>query len=136
MRILKIIAVGPILVLLIAAIGCNDSSEPGGDKTSDTPPEPRGEKITLKLQLQKGDIRKLAHDFDMNRRVSTQGQEIEMRMQMGSRIGVVVEDVDDAGLHTIKMTYDRIKFKISQGPMTVDYDSDKPSEDADPAISR
>lgn len=121
MRTSQITAVLPILALLLATTGCDSS------------PKPTGEKIELKLNLKKGDTRKLAYEVDMNTKVSAKGKEAQIGMQIGFGLGVEVEDVDDAGLHTMKITYDRIRFKASGGPTTIDYDSDKSSGADNPA---
>jgi len=91
-------------------------------------PAPTGKKIELKLNLKKGDRRKMTADMDMNMEMTApgQGQKMKMNMSMGFGMGFDVLDVDEKGVHTIKATYDRIRMDMTGGPVSIQYDSEKP----------
>ncbi len=121
MRNVRIVGVLAVLALLVTASGCDSS------------PKPRGEKITLQLNLEKGDTKRLTYDIDMDISGKEKGKRMEMKMQMGLEMGVQVDDVAEDGVHTLTMTYDRLKMKMSGGPMSLDYDSKKPGGSGNPA---
>lgn len=89
------------------------------------------EKITLKLNLKKGDQRKMNFTMDMNNTVSVNEITLDMKMTMGMDMTVNVKDVDADGVHTMAFTYDRIKMKMS-GPINVDFDSANENSGNDP----
>lgn len=100
-----------LAVLVALQTGCNND------------PEPRGEKIDLKLNLAKGAAYKLFYDMDMDMVVKAQGQSMDMDMQMGFGIGMNVDDVSDKGVHTITTKYDRVKMSMKGMGQNMSYDS-------------
>ena len=89
------------------------------------------EKITLKLNMKKGDTRKVNFTMEMDNKVSINQLTIDMKIEMGMYMTVDVKEVDNDGLHTIDFTYDRIKMKMT-GPLAVDFDSDDKDQDSGP----
>lgn len=90
------------------------------------------EKIELQLNMPKGESRKVNFSMDMDNNISVGDTTIDMTINMGMNMTFAVKDVDDKGLHTIDLTYDRIKMKMT-GPIAMDFDSAKKDEDPDPA---
>lgn len=86
------------------------------------------EKIQLKLNLKKGDSRKVNFKMLLNNKVSVKDTTIDMRIDMGMYMTVDVKDVGNDGLHTMDFTYDRITMKID-GPIAVEFDSDDDEKD-------
>lgn len=84
----------------------------------------QAEKIELKLNLPQGAQKSLSQDMVFDMSTSAGGQQFKMQMSMGFKIGVKVEEVSDAGLHTMKLTYERIQMKMA-GPVSMEYDSAK-----------
>lgn len=97
------------------------------DDASSSPegaPQPRGEKITLKLNLPKGSKKAIGYDMNMNMNMTVPGQgPQQMLMAMGFEFGMEVKDVTAAGDHTIDMKYDRVKMDMNAGPLVMKYDS-------------
>ena len=85
----------------------------------------------MKLNMKKGDTRKVNFTMKMDNKVSVNQQTIDMKIEMGMDMTVDVKEVDNDGLHTIDFTYDRIKMKMT-GPLAVDYDSDNKDQDGGP----
>lgn len=100
-----------LAVLVALQTGCNND------------PEPRGEKIDLKLNLAKGAAYKLFYDMDMDMAVKAQGQAMDMKMQMGFGMAMNVDDVSDKGIHTITTKYDRVKMSMNGMGQNMSYDS-------------
>ncbi len=82
---------------------------------ADEAPKPRGEKITLEMRLKKGDQKSLIYKMDLTSSASVQGQVFDVAMKMGMYLGTKVEDVDAQGLHTLKLSYDRITMDGQPG---------------------
>ena len=95
------------------------------------PAQPTGQKITLKLNLPKGTVRKSASNVDMKMDIGIGDQPIAMNMVMGMEMGFDVQDVDTDGNHTVKLTYDRMKMKMD-GPVALEFDSAKKDGDFNP----
>ncbi len=93
---------------------------------------PTGQKITLRLNLPKGTVRKAASNVDMKMKIAIGDQPIAMNMAMGMEMGFDVQDVDSEGIHTVKLTYDRMKMKMDGGPVALDFDSAKKDGDDNP----
>jgi len=89
------------------------------------------EKITLKLNMKKGDTHKVNFSMEMDNKVSINQITIDMRIEMSMYMTVDVKEVDNDGLHTIDFTYDRIKMKMT-GPLNVDFDSADKDQDGGP----
>ena len=89
-------------------------------------PAPRGEKINLKLNLPKGEKRSLNSDMDMKMSMTAAGQAFDIGMKMGTGMSVVCQDVNAEGIHTLKMTYDKLRMAMLMGgaPL-IDYDSSR-----------
>jgi hypothetical protein len=89
-----------------------------------------GEKVTLEWKLKKGD----QHRYEATQvmELDAGGNEITVEMLFG--LAMEVADVSADGVARLKVTYDRVRFAMSGGPMAVDYDSDKDkkAEDVDP----
>ena len=83
-------------------------------------PAQEGEKVTLEWKFKKGDSHRYEISYLMEMEIS--GTEITQEMLMGTQMDVT--DVTAEGVATLKVSYDRIKAKMS-GPMNSDYDSDK-----------
>ncbi|MBW3543197.1 MAG: hypothetical protein KY476_23325 [Planctomycetes bacterium] len=98
-------------------------------------PEPRGEKITLKINLPKGAKLTLVYDMQMATEVSQGSQRMEMDMGMGMDLGVDVVDVDAQGVHTLKVTHDAVRMQVSAGQMSIDYDSRSSDAPPEPAAA-
>lgn len=88
------------------------------------------EKITLRLNLEKGAKKKMSYDMamDMVVNVPQQGQQIKGKTNMGFDISAEVADVADNGELTMKMTYDRVRMLVSMGPVQLDFDSADPDK--------
>ncbi|MEX2214289.1 MAG: DUF6263 family protein [Phycisphaeraceae bacterium] len=87
-------------------------------------PKPRGEKITLKLNLPKGEKRTLSSEMEMKRSMTAAGQVFDVSMKMGTTMSVVCLDVDTDGLHTLTLSYDKLRLAMLMGGVPlVDYDS-------------
>ena len=108
--------------LAVLASGCGDSG-----------PAPTGEKITLKLNLKAGDQRKATADMDMKMTMSAGDKQQQMNVFMGLTMSFDVLDVDQAGVHTLKTTYDRVRVKMSGGGVGIEYDSDTSAGEENPA---
>lgn len=117
-----------LAVCVLAALGLALVASGCGEKA----PAPRGEKIALKLNLKPGDQRKMTADVDMKITVSAPGREEQMNMSMGLGMSFDVLEVDDAGVHTLKTTCDRVRMNMSGGPMSIEYDSDNPDAQQNP----
>lgn len=87
---------------------------------SGTLPAQEGDKVTLEWKFKKGES--FRYEMTMNTDMSVGGMEIVQEMVMGQAFDVT--DVGADGTGTLKVTYDRIKFKMD-GPMAADFDSDK-----------
>ncbi len=109
-----------LLFVSAPAIAADDASASPEAKL-----QPRGEKITLKLNLPKGTKKKIAYDMNMNMNMNIpqQGPQ-KMVMAMGFEFDMAVKDVDQkTGDHKIDMTYDRVKMNMDAGPLVMKYDS-------------
>jgi hypothetical protein len=78
------------------------------------------EKVALEWKLKKGDA--FRYEFTMKNEMSAAGMDNRQEMIMGQQFDVT--EVTDEGLATLKVTYDRARFKM-EGAMPVDFDSDK-----------
>jgi hypothetical protein len=81
------------------------------------------EKLTLTHKFKKGEV--VRYEMTM-----TSGGEFGgMEMKQEIVVGMVFEpeDVTEGGLAKVKVTYDRVKFKM-EGPMESDYDSERDKE--------
>lgn len=84
-----------------------------------------GDKVTLKLNLAKGDVVSTVQEVDMTTEIVMGDQKVTMAMKIGMDISMAAQEVDADGLHTIKYTYDGMRVKITGGPMAIDFDSAK-----------
>lgn len=78
------------------------------------------DKVTLEWKFKKGET--FRYEMTMNSDMTMGGMEIAHEMIMGQAFEVT--DVTADGTGSLKVTYDRIKFKMD-GPMAADFDSDK-----------
>src|SRR5262245_24664207 len=83
-------------------------------------PAQEGDKVTIEWKFKKGDT--FRYEMSMVNETELGGMEIATDMIMGQAFEVT--DVKDDGTGVLKVTYDRMKFKMD-GPMSVDFDSDK-----------
>jgi len=114
-------------LLLLAAV-CSPAA---ADETL----KPRGEKITLQLNLKKGDKKTLAHKMDMTTSVNVGGQGFDAAVKMGMYLSTTVDDVDAEKLHTLKLAYDRITMDMTSPAFSMSYDSKEPDKaGANPAF--
>jgi len=90
------------------------------------------EKIDLQLNMQKGTSHKVNFSMNMNNNVSVGDVTIDMMINMGMDMTFAVKDVNETGVHTVDLTYDRIKMKMT-GPVEMDFDSAKKEEDPGPS---
>lgn len=97
---------------------------------AEEPPKPRGEKIVLEMRLKKGDQKSLIYKMDLTSSATVQGQAFDVAMKMGMFLGTKVEDVDAQGLHTLKLSYDRITMDMVSPVFAMSYDSKEPEKAA------
>lgn len=95
----------------------------GADGEETTKPSSTAEKITLKLNLKKGDTRKLFFNMNVNSKGKEAGQKVSSNFKVGVALKVTVDNVDKDGLHTVTFHYGQ--FKYSDDSENIDYDSDK-----------
>lgn len=92
--------------------------------------EAYGEKIDLKLNLQKGQKFGMLMTMDMKVNQTVQGQEMKVGQLMTMELVSEVLDVNDKGIISMKTTYETMKGKI-EGPMgVIEFDSTKPGQDS------
>ena len=89
-------------------------------------PIQEGEKVKIEWKFKKGES--FRYEMSMKNDMDIGGMEIDQEMIMGQAFEVT--DVSEDGTGTLKMTYDRIKFKMD-GPMSTDFDSDKDKKGED-----
>lgn len=97
---------------------------------AEEPPKPRGEKIVLEMRLKKGDQKSLIYKMDLTSSATVQGQAFDVAMKMGMFLGTKVEDVDAQGIHTLKLSYDRITMDMVSPVFAMSYDSKEPEKAA------
>lgn len=85
-----------------------------------------GEKVSLEWKFKKGET--FRYEMSMSIAMDLGGMEIDQEMIMGQAFEVT--DLTEDGTGTLKVTYDRIKFKMD-GPMSADFDSDKDKKGED-----
>jgi hypothetical protein len=83
-------------------------------------PAQEGEKVTLEWKFKKGET--FRYEMTMTTDMEIGGMEVGTEMVMGQAFEVT--DVKDDGTGVLKVSYDRIRFKMD-GPMSTDFDSDK-----------
>lgn len=88
-------------------------------------PKPRGEKITIKLNMEKGAKRVFLYDMTMTTKINIPNQPPQdMNVSSGFVIATEVKDVDaETGDHTVSMLYERAKMAVAGGPISMKYDS-------------
>src|SRR5258708_2353775 len=89
-----------------------------------------GHAITLKFNLPKGSAYNYNIDMDMTMKGNVNGQAMNMnnKMAMGYKFGVTG---DSAGWKKLTANITRIAMNINSGPVSIDYDSDKPSDSSE-----
>ena len=85
---------------------------------------PTGQKVALKLNLKQGDKSTIKMMADQKMQVA--GQDITNLLGIGW--DQEVQSLDAQGNATVKITFVAVRFKMSAGPMQVDYDSEKGGE--------
>ncbi len=89
------------------------------------------DKVTLLWKFKKGD--KHRYETSQDNKTEVGGMEINNEMIFGYELEVV--EVDDKGVATLKLTYDRVKF-VMTGMMDTDYDSEKDKEAPEEGLGR
>ena len=93
-----------------------------------------GEKVDLRLRLEQGKTYKIRMVNDQKTKLTAQGREMEMSQKMGMDFAFDVQEVDEAGDATIKVTFQRISTEM-EGPMgKISYDSANPTEAEHPMV--
>jgi hypothetical protein len=87
---------------------------------------PQDEKVSIEWKFKKGES--FRYEMSMKIDMDIGGMEIDQEMIMGQQFEVI--ELTDDGVGTLKVTYDRIKFKMD-GPMSTDFDSDKDKKGED-----
>ena len=89
-------------------------------------PAQEGEKVTIEWKFKKGE--NFRYEMTMTTDMEIGGMEMSTEMIMGQAFEV--QDVKEDGTGVLKVSYDRIKFKMD-GPMSTDFDSDKDKKGED-----
>jgi len=84
---------------------------------------PTGNKITLKLNMQKGDSKK--GDISVDRKTTVGPINMDVRTEMGMSFEIL--EVDDEGNQTFVMTFERMKINVAGGLVRNSYDSEHPA---------
>ena len=101
-------------IACFALVGCGSSSKP------------ENEKISLKLNLTKGENRKMSIESTMN--MMGKGSSEGAKVSMDAELSLGVIDINDDGLHVLTVKYDRLAIKMTGMPRTTEYDTSKPEE--------
>lgn len=114
MRVLAFCVTGAVLLVWLSPQAVIAEEPP---KKEEAAPKPRGEKITLKLNLPKGAKRLVQYDM-----VLTSGS--IRKMNLGYVILMEVKDVDaKTGDHTVSVRYERVKMSVNSQGVSMAYDS-------------
>lgn len=112
-----------ILVVLLAFVISSCSQSGGGSST---------DKVTLELKLEKGQEFKMVSETDQDISMKVMGFKNDMHQAMSfyTKFDVLGEKGEG---YEMKVTYDRIKYKIESGMMgsLIDYDSEGDGESSD-----
>jgi len=92
---------------------------------------PVQDKATIGWKFAKGDT--LRYELTQTDTSSVAGRDMSRETTMG--MAMVVSDVDDKGVATIKVTYDRMKFSMT-GAMESDYDSERDKEEPEDGFGK
>jgi hypothetical protein len=84
-------------------------------------PAQEGEKVTLEWKFKKGET--LRYEMSQVQNIEFSGNEMVHEMVFG--MAMEITDVTTDGTGSLKMTYDRIKVKMTGPMMASDYDSEK-----------
>jgi len=108
-------------LLVLLAFVVSSCSQSGGGSS--------GDKVTLELNLEKGQEYKMVSDTDQDISMKVMGMSNDMKQSMSffTKFDVLGEKGDG---YEMKITYDRIKYKIESAMMgeLIDYDSEGTSE--------
>ena len=87
------------------------------------------EPVRLRYKLKAGQTQKMVVDMDMDMRLDVGGQQINMKqtMTMEAKAAATAVDADGNIAEEVKIT--RMKMKVTGPGGTVEFDSDKPSDD-------
>jgi len=89
------------------------------------------DKITLKIHLTKGDEYKQVTKMEMATKMQMGDKPMDMTMKAEMEASMLVENVDAAGVQTVKTAYTATRMKMG-GPMAMEYDSSKPADANNP----
>jgi hypothetical protein len=105
-----------MLAVLFAGIAFNAHAE--------TPKA--GEKISLKLNVAKGDKKSYVTTQNLSNQISAGGQTIDLKTEMTVNTNLEVKDVAADGVTTIEIIHKRVQLTAA-GPLEMKYDSDDAS---------
>jgi hypothetical protein len=120
-----------VCLLLHPSVGTAEDKDPVRLENVPTFPSTTNDPILLRYKMKAGQVEKIALDMDMNMRMRIAGEDIGMKMTMRMDAKAAVKEVDGEGNISALAKITRMTMKTAGPGMTVEFDSDKPSDNPD-----